>query len=56
MFTRNKLMKLIWKWAAPLAAVAALALACFFYFYSPGQKTVQFRPSCGSARPATKKK
>src|SRR6516225_3380682 len=49
MSARNKLVKLIWKWVAPLVAVAALALACFFYFYSPAQKNYRLSLTAGNA-------
>jgi TRAP-type uncharacterized transport system substrate-binding protein len=35
----NKLIRVLWKWVAPLAAVAALALAGFFYFHTGGQRS-----------------
>jgi TRAP-type uncharacterized transport system substrate-binding protein len=49
MLARSKLVRLIWKWGAPLAALAALALACFFYFYSPGQKRYRLSLTAGNA-------
>jgi TRAP-type uncharacterized transport system substrate-binding protein len=45
---RTKLAKFAWKWAAPLAGVAALALAFFFYFYSPGDKRYHLRITAGN--------
>jgi TRAP-type uncharacterized transport system substrate-binding protein len=49
MVARNKVIRLIWKWFAPLAAVAALALACFLYFYAPGQKAYRLSLTAGNA-------
>jgi TRAP-type uncharacterized transport system substrate-binding protein len=49
MLARTKLVRLIWKWVAPFVALAALGLACFFYFYSPGQKTYRLSLTAGNA-------
>jgi TRAP-type uncharacterized transport system substrate-binding protein len=45
---QSRLVKILWKWVAPVVAVAALALACFFYFYSPGQKNYHLRLTAGN--------
>jgi TRAP-type uncharacterized transport system substrate-binding protein len=45
----NKLVRVLWMWVAPLAALAALALACFFYFHSPGQRNYRLSVTAGNA-------
>src|SRR5262245_39041957 len=45
----NNPMKFILKWVTPFAALAALALACFVYFYSPGPKRYQLTGTAGNA-------
>jgi TRAP-type uncharacterized transport system substrate-binding protein len=45
---QSRIRKVLWKWVAPLAAVAALALACFFYFYSPGQRSYRLTLTAGN--------
>jgi TRAP-type uncharacterized transport system substrate-binding protein len=37
------------RWLAPIVGVAALALALFFYFYSPGEKHFRLTMTAGSA-------
>jgi TRAP-type uncharacterized transport system substrate-binding protein len=49
MSAEKNLVKLIWKWLAPVAAVAALAFACFFYFHSPGRKSYRLSLTAGNA-------
>jgi TRAP-type uncharacterized transport system substrate-binding protein len=49
MSAENRLVKILWKWVAPCAALAALALAGFFYFYSPGQKNYRLKLTAGNA-------
>jgi TRAP-type uncharacterized transport system substrate-binding protein len=44
----EKAARALWKRLAPLVGVAALALAVFFYFYSPGEKPVRLRMTAGS--------
>jgi TRAP-type uncharacterized transport system substrate-binding protein len=49
MSLRSKLVRILWKWVAPVAGLAALGLAVFFYFYSPGQKKYHLRLTAGNA-------
>jgi TRAP-type uncharacterized transport system substrate-binding protein len=46
----NNLLRFILKWITPFAALAALVLACFVYFYSPGSKRFQLTGTAGNAR------
>ena len=48
MFARKKLVKVGWKWAAPLCGLLALALAVFFYFHSPRERTWRLRMTAGN--------
>jgi TRAP-type uncharacterized transport system substrate-binding protein len=48
MFTRSKMRKLFWVWVAPLVGLAALALAVYFYFRTPQERTYRLRMSAGS--------
>jgi TRAP-type uncharacterized transport system substrate-binding protein len=43
---RNTLSKLLWKWLAP---VAALATACVLYFHSPGHRSYGLTLTAGNA-------
>jgi TRAP-type uncharacterized transport system substrate-binding protein len=45
----NKLASVAWKWLAPLAALAALTLAGFFYFHSPGERSYRLTATAGNA-------
>jgi TRAP-type uncharacterized transport system substrate-binding protein len=45
---RANLAKVAWKWVAPLAALAALAFACFFYFHSPGHSHYRLSFAAGN--------
>jgi hypothetical protein len=49
MSEKNKLVKALWKWVAPLVGLAAIALACFFYFHSPGQNSYRLSLTAGNA-------
>ncbi len=46
---QNRVLKILWKWVAPLAALAALSLACFFYFHAPGQRHYHLTLTAGNA-------
>jgi TRAP-type uncharacterized transport system substrate-binding protein len=48
MSMRGKLVKVLWKWVAPLAGLTALACAFFFYFYSPRQKSYHLSLTAGN--------
>jgi TRAP-type uncharacterized transport system substrate-binding protein len=48
MALRNKLIKILWKWVAPVAGLTAIGLAIFFYFHSPGPKSYHLRMSAGN--------
>src|SRR5262245_26291166 len=50
MAASNNLLKIFLKWITLFAALAALALACFVYFYSPGPKRFQLTGTAGNAR------
>jgi TRAP-type uncharacterized transport system substrate-binding protein len=45
----KKLIKLLWKWVAPVAALAALAVACVLYFHSPGNRSYRLSLTAGNA-------
>src|SRR5262249_12457517 len=49
MSTQSRLVKIIWKWITPAAALAALGLAAFLYFHSPGQKHYHLSFTAGNA-------
>jgi TRAP-type uncharacterized transport system substrate-binding protein len=49
MSTRTKLTKFIWKWAAPVAGLTALALAFYLYFRSPKEPVYILRATAGDA-------
>src|SRR5262245_2405786 len=45
----SKLVRVLWKWVAPIAGLAAIALAVFFYFHSPTNKHYRLRTTAGNA-------
>src|SRR5262249_53239177 len=46
---RNRVMSVVCKWLAPLAGLAALALAVYFYFFrSPGQRSYWLTLTAGN--------
>jgi TRAP-type uncharacterized transport system substrate-binding protein len=49
MFLRVRLLRIFWKWVAPLAGLAAVAGAFYFLFHSPGERTYRFRLTAGNA-------
>jgi TRAP-type uncharacterized transport system substrate-binding protein len=49
MSLRARFVRIFWKWVAPLAGLAALALAVFVYFHSPRERTYRFRLTAGNA-------
>jgi hypothetical protein len=48
MWTRKKVLKIATKYVAPLLGLGALALAVYFYFYSPGLSDRRLRASAGN--------
>jgi TRAP-type uncharacterized transport system substrate-binding protein len=48
MWTRTKVFKIAAKYVAPVVGLGALALAVYFYFYSPGQRVYRLRASAGN--------
>jgi TRAP-type uncharacterized transport system substrate-binding protein len=48
MALRNKFIKVLWKWVAPIAGLTAIGLAIFFYFHSPGPKSYRLRMTAGN--------
>jgi TRAP-type uncharacterized transport system substrate-binding protein len=50
MLARTKLTWLLWTWLPPAAGIAALALACFFYFHSPRPRRYDLTLTAGNAR------
>jgi TRAP-type uncharacterized transport system substrate-binding protein len=48
MALRNRLIKIMWKWVAPVAGLTAIGLAIFFYFHSPGPKSFHLRMTAGN--------
>jgi TRAP-type uncharacterized transport system substrate-binding protein len=49
MSARDQLRKVVWKWLAPAAGLAALGLALFFYFHTPSDKSYHLRMTAGNA-------
>jgi TRAP-type uncharacterized transport system substrate-binding protein len=49
MSLRARSLRIFWKWVAPLAGLAAIALAFFFYFHSPPERTYRLRMTAGNA-------
>jgi TRAP-type uncharacterized transport system substrate-binding protein len=49
MSTRPNLIKILWKWVAPVVGLGALGLALYFYLGSPRQKTYRLRATAGNA-------
>src|SRR5262249_26045859 len=49
MSLQSKLVKVLWKWVAPIAGMAALGLAVYFYFHSPAPRTYRLRITAGNA-------
>jgi TRAP-type uncharacterized transport system substrate-binding protein len=43
------MVKILWKWVAPIAGLAAIGLAVFFSFYSPAPKSYHLRLTAGNA-------
>ena len=50
MSTRTKLLRILWKWAAPIAGLAALAFAVVYYFQAPGHGRYRLRMTAGNAK------
>jgi TRAP-type uncharacterized transport system substrate-binding protein len=50
MALQKHLVRTVWKWAAPIAGLAALALAFYFYFHAPRERKHYLRISAGSAK------
>ena len=48
MFAQARLRGIVWRWLAPVVGAAALALAVYFYFHTPGQKTVRLTITAGN--------
>jgi TRAP-type uncharacterized transport system substrate-binding protein len=48
MSLQRRLVKILWKWVAPVAGLTAIALAIFFYFHSPGPKSYRLRMTAGN--------
>jgi TRAP-type uncharacterized transport system substrate-binding protein len=48
MSARARLVKVFWKWVAPVAGLGALALALFLLFHSPPERSHRLRMTAGS--------
>jgi TRAP-type uncharacterized transport system substrate-binding protein len=48
MAAQFSLVKVLWKWVAPIAGLTALALALYFYFHSPTQRSYRLRLTAGN--------
>src|SRR5262245_13159973 len=48
MLTRNRVVSVVWKWLAPLAGLAALALAVYFYFRPPAPRSYRLTLTAGN--------
>jgi TRAP-type uncharacterized transport system substrate-binding protein len=49
MSLQGKLAKILWMWVAPVAGLAAIGLAVFFYFHSPSSRHYRLRLTAGNA-------
>jgi TRAP-type uncharacterized transport system substrate-binding protein len=49
MSVQSKRVKALWQWVAPLAGLAALGLAVYFYFHSPAPRNYRLRITAGNA-------
>ncbi len=49
MSLQRKLVKILWKWVAPAAGLAALGLALFFFFHTPAEKSYRLHMTAGNA-------
>src|SRR5262245_29353469 len=49
MSLQSKLVKILWKWVAPIVGLTAIGLAIYFYFHSPEPKTYRLRGTAGNA-------
>jgi TRAP-type uncharacterized transport system substrate-binding protein len=49
MSVKSKIIKVLWKWVAPLAGFTAIGLAVYFYFHSPTPKKYRLRVTAGNA-------
>jgi hypothetical protein len=49
MSLRSKLVKVLWKWVAPIAGVSALVLAVAVYFHAPAPRSYRLRLTAGNA-------
>jgi TRAP-type uncharacterized transport system substrate-binding protein len=45
---QTNLVKVLWKWVAPIVGLTALALALYFYFHSPAQRSYRLRLTAGN--------
>jgi TRAP-type uncharacterized transport system substrate-binding protein len=48
MSTRTRLRRVVWVWLAPLAGVAALGLAVYLFFHTPGERTYRLTMTAGN--------
>jgi TRAP-type uncharacterized transport system substrate-binding protein len=48
MSIRNRLLRILWKWVAPIAGIAAIGLAFYFYYRSPAPKSYHLRMTAGN--------
>jgi TRAP-type uncharacterized transport system substrate-binding protein len=48
MAAQFSLVKVLWKWVAPIAGLTALGLALYFYFHSPTQRSYRLRLTAGN--------
>ena len=48
MFAEGRVVRIIWKWLAPLAGLAALALALYFAFHSTGPRSYRLSLTAGN--------
>jgi TRAP-type uncharacterized transport system substrate-binding protein len=46
--TQQRVHRLLWRWVAPLAGIAALCLAGFFYFHTPRARTHSLTMTAGN--------
>jgi TRAP-type uncharacterized transport system substrate-binding protein len=49
MSIRARSLGIFWKWVAPIAGLGGIALAVYFYFHAPRERTYRFRMTAGNA-------
>ena len=48
MSAQGRVLRIVWRWLAPLAGLAALALALYFAFHSAGPRSYRLSVTAGN--------